>query len=68
MRCCANRFYVFTHPQILPSLQARFDAVLNGKPPADPYTTRPGARPPSPVELTCHVSDICAIRNLKVAE
>ncbi len=42
---CANRFYVFTHPQILPALQARFDAVLNGKPPADPYATRPGAKP-----------------------
>jgi NAD(P)-dependent dehydrogenase (short-subunit alcohol dehydrogenase family) len=41
----ANRFYVFTHPQILPSVQARFDAVLSGKPPADPYTTRPDAKP-----------------------
>ncbi len=40
-----NRFYVFTHPQILPSVQARFDAVLNGKPPADPYATRPAAKP-----------------------
>ena len=42
---CANRFYVFTHPQILPAVQARFDAVLSGKPPADPYTTRPDAKP-----------------------
>ncbi len=42
---CANRFYIFTHPQILPSVQARFDSVLNGKPPADPYTTRPDAKP-----------------------
>lgn len=41
----ANRFYVFTHPQILPSVQARFDSVLNGMPPADPYTTRPDAKP-----------------------
>ena len=41
----ANHFYVFTHPQILPSLQARFDAVLNGKPPADPYATRADAKP-----------------------
>ena len=41
----ANRFYVFTHPQILPSLQARFDSVLNGKPPADPHATRPDTKP-----------------------
>ena len=41
----ANRFYVFTHPQILPSVRARFDAVLDGKPPADPYATRPDTKP-----------------------
>ncbi len=41
----ANRFYVFTHPQILPAVKARFDSVLNGKPPADPYSTRPDAKP-----------------------
>jgi len=40
-----NRFYVFTHPQILPSLRARFDAVLGGAQPADPYAARVGARP-----------------------
>jgi NAD(P)-dependent dehydrogenase (short-subunit alcohol dehydrogenase family) len=43
-----NRFYIFTHPQILPSVRARFDAVLNGDAPADPYAARPSARPPSP--------------------
>jgi len=43
-----NRFYVFTHPQILPSLRARFDAVLAGLAPADPYAARPSSRPPSP--------------------
>ena len=43
-----NRFYVFTHPQILPSLRARFDAVLAGAAPADPYAARPSSRPPSP--------------------
>jgi NAD(P)-dependent dehydrogenase (short-subunit alcohol dehydrogenase family) len=43
-----NRFYVFTHPQILPSVQARFDAALAGEPPADPFGSRPSARPPSP--------------------
>ena len=40
-----RRFYVFTHPQILPSLQARFDAVMRGGAPADPYAARPEVRP-----------------------
>jgi hypothetical protein len=44
----ANRFYVFTHPQILPAVQARFDAVISGHAPADPYATRPSARPTAP--------------------
>ena len=44
----ANRFYVFTHPQIMPTVQARFDAVMSGAPPADPYATRPSARPAAP--------------------
>lgn len=43
-----NRFYVFTHPQIMPTVEARFHAVLNGAPPADPYATRPTTRPSSP--------------------
>jgi len=43
-----NRFYVFTHPQILPSVRARFDAVLSATAPADPYAARPSARPPLP--------------------
>jgi NAD(P)-dependent dehydrogenase (short-subunit alcohol dehydrogenase family) len=40
-----NRFYVFTHPQIMPSVRARFEAALEGKAPADPYAGRPGTRP-----------------------
>jgi NAD(P)-dependent dehydrogenase (short-subunit alcohol dehydrogenase family) len=44
----ANRFYVFTHPQILPGVQARITAALGGEPPADPFTTRPQARPAAP--------------------
>ena len=40
-----NRFYVFTHPQIMPSVEARFAAVLGGTAPADPYATRPTTRP-----------------------
>jgi NAD(P)-dependent dehydrogenase (short-subunit alcohol dehydrogenase family) len=40
-----NRFYVFTHPQILPSVRARHEAALSGGPPADPYGLRPERRP-----------------------
>lgn len=40
-----DRFYVFTHPQILPSVKARHDAVLGGGPPADPYGQRPDRKP-----------------------
>jgi NAD(P)-dependent dehydrogenase (short-subunit alcohol dehydrogenase family) len=43
----ANRFYVFTHPQIMPTVRARLDAALEGAEPADPYAGRPGARPRS---------------------
>jgi NAD(P)-dependent dehydrogenase (short-subunit alcohol dehydrogenase family) len=43
-----ERFYVFTHPQILPAVQARFEAALRGDPPADPFATRPSAKPRSP--------------------
>jgi len=40
-----NRFYVFTHPKILPGVEARFAAALSGAAPADPYGTRPESRP-----------------------
>jgi NAD(P)-dependent dehydrogenase (short-subunit alcohol dehydrogenase family) len=40
-----NRFYVFTHPQIMPMVRARLDAALAGAEPADPYAGRPGTRP-----------------------
>lgn len=43
-----DRFYIFTHPQILPSMRARFDAVLSGDAPADPYAAHPSARPLAP--------------------
>jgi hypothetical protein len=43
-----KRFYLFTHPQIMPAVQARFDSVLQGDAPADPYATRPATRPHSP--------------------
>jgi hypothetical protein len=45
----AGRFYVFTHPQILPQVRARMDAALAGEQPADPYAGRPAARPRPPV-------------------
>lgn len=41
----ANRFYVFTHPKILPGVEARFTAALAGAAPADPYATRPESKP-----------------------
>jgi short-subunit dehydrogenase len=44
-----DRFYVFTHPQILPTVQARYEAALHGEAPADPFATRPSAKP-APVE------------------
>ena len=43
-----ERFYVFTHPQILTGVQARFAAVLQGDAPADPFTSKPSTRPPGP--------------------
>lgn len=41
----ANRFYVFTHPQIMATVRARLDAALAGAEPADPFAGRPDARP-----------------------
>ena len=43
-----NRFYVFTHPQILPTVQARFEAAMRGDSPADPFAGKPSAKPASP--------------------
>jgi NAD(P)-dependent dehydrogenase (short-subunit alcohol dehydrogenase family) len=43
-----NRFYVYTHPKILASVQARFEAALAGEAPADPFASRPAARPTPP--------------------
>jgi short-subunit dehydrogenase len=42
-----NRFYVFTHPKIMPGVEARVQAALAGTDPADPYATRPDAKPES---------------------
>jgi len=43
-----GRFYVFTHPQIMPLVRARLDAALAGAEPADPYSGRPDKRPRLP--------------------
>jgi len=36
-----NRFYVFTHPNILPSVELRLRDVLDQRNPSDPYTFKP---------------------------
>lgn len=43
-----KRFYVFTHPQILPSVQIRFDDIIGQRQPTDPYLVKPTARPQRP--------------------
>jgi NAD(P)-dependent dehydrogenase (short-subunit alcohol dehydrogenase family) len=43
-----GRFYVFTHPPIMASVEARFAAVQAGTLPADPFASRPATRPASP--------------------
>ncbi len=37
-----NRFYVITHPNILPSVELRLQDVLMQRNPSDPYTYKPG--------------------------
>ncbi len=37
-----NRFYVITHPNILPSVELRMQDVLMQRNPSDPYTYKPG--------------------------
>ena len=44
----ADRFHVFTHPRILPAVEARLRAALDGAPPADPLAARATVRPPNP--------------------
>ncbi len=43
----SDRFYVFTHPKIMPGVEARMRAALAGTDPADPFATRPDAKPES---------------------
>lgn len=39
-----KQFYIFSHPQALGAASERFDAILQGKPPADPYAAAPEIR------------------------
>jgi len=34
-------FYIYTHPQTLQGVAQRMDAIVHGKPPADPYAATP---------------------------
>lgn len=36
-----ERFYVFSHPQALGAVKERFDALVQGREPADPYAATP---------------------------
>jgi NAD(P)-dependent dehydrogenase (short-subunit alcohol dehydrogenase family) len=36
-----ERFYIYSHPQALQSAAERFDAIVHGKVPADPYAATP---------------------------
>jgi NAD(P)-dependent dehydrogenase (short-subunit alcohol dehydrogenase family) len=40
-----DRFYVLTHPQILPTVQLRFDDILQQRNPSDPFSTKPQLKP-----------------------
>lgn len=44
-----DRFYVLTHPQILPTVQLRFDDIVQQRNPSDPFSTRPQLKPAKPV-------------------
>ena len=37
----ANRFYIFSHPHALESLRTRFDDIVAGRNPTDPFRDRP---------------------------
>jgi NAD(P)-dependent dehydrogenase (short-subunit alcohol dehydrogenase family) len=41
----ADRFYVLTHPQILPTVQLRFDDIVQQRNPSDPFSTKPQLKP-----------------------
>jgi NAD(P)-dependent dehydrogenase (short-subunit alcohol dehydrogenase family) len=40
-----DRFYVLTHPQILPTVQLRFDDIVQQRNPGDPFALKPQFQP-----------------------
>jgi NAD(P)-dependent dehydrogenase (short-subunit alcohol dehydrogenase family) len=40
-----NRFYVLTHPAILPTVELRFADILAQRNPSDPFSTKPEVKP-----------------------
>jgi NAD(P)-dependent dehydrogenase (short-subunit alcohol dehydrogenase family) len=36
-----NQFYIFTHPKIMPSVGLRFEDIMQGRNPSDPFTYKP---------------------------
>jgi short-subunit dehydrogenase len=39
--CAADRFYVFSHPKSLASVQTRLEDIVTGRNPSDPFQGRP---------------------------
>jgi hypothetical protein len=37
----ANQFYIYSHPRALGNAQTRFDAIVTGHNPPDPFAERP---------------------------
>jgi short-subunit dehydrogenase len=37
----ADRFYIYSHPKALSNAQQRFDAIVQGRNPVDPFAERP---------------------------
>ncbi len=40
----SGQFYIYSHPQALATAAERFDAIVQAKPPADPYAATPQVR------------------------
>ena len=56
----AGRFYLFTHPAILPSIRARHDAIAAQGQPDDPFAKRPALSPvggPAPAAIRLELGD-----------
>ena len=40
-RSRVNQFYIYSHPKALGNAQTRFDAIVQGRNPPDPFAERP---------------------------